>query len=127
MTGVWIEYIDPTGFGIDDGVVRALEFDPTNLFGLCSDLVFAWVGKGNDSMMIRIVGIIQVVPRVIDYGVVALYRKGRYRERLLGAITIKKAVGGACSDDLRTSRSKCNMGKAPKCETLVDGVVGGNF
>ena len=78
-------------------------------------------------MVVRIVGIIQVVPRVIDYGVVALDRKGRYRERLLGAITIKKAVGGACGDDLRTSRSECDVGKAPKCETLVDGVIDGYF
>ena len=52
----------------------ALELDPTNLFGLCGDLVFAWVGKGNDSVIIRIVGIVEFVCRVEDDGVVALYR-----------------------------------------------------
>jgi len=78
-------------------------------------------------VVIRIVGIVQVVPWVIDYGVVALDRQGRFRERFLGVVTIKKAVGGACSDDLRTSRPECDVGKAPKCETLVNGVVGGYF
>ena len=48
MTRVWIECIDPTGCWIYNRVMGALELDPTNLFGLCGDLVFAWVGKGND-------------------------------------------------------------------------------
>jgi len=74
VTGVWIECIDPTGCRIDDGVVGALELDPANLFGFCSDGILAWVRKGNDSVIIRIVGIVEVVPRVIDYGVVALDR-----------------------------------------------------
>jgi len=78
-------------------------------------------------VVVRIVGIVQLVPRVIECGVVALDREGRFPKRFLGVFTIKKAMGGACSDDLRTSRSKCNMGKAPKLDLLVDGVIGGNF
>ena len=77
--------------------------------------------------MIRIVGIVEFVCRVIDHGVVALDRQGRFQKRFIKVFTIKKAMGGACSDDLRTSRPKCNMGKAPKLDLLVDGVVGGNF
>ena len=127
MTGVGIKRIDPTGFGIDHGIMGALELDPTNLFGLCGDLVFAWVGKGNDSVIIRIVGIVQVVPRVVDNGVVTFYREGRFQKRFVGAITIEKAVSGACSDDLRLSRTKSDMGKAPKLDLLVDRVIGGNF
>jgi len=78
-------------------------------------------------VVVRIVGIVEFVCRVVDYGVVALDRQGRFPKRFLGVFTIKKAMGGACSDDLRTSRSKCNMGKAPKLDLLVDGVIGGNF
>ena len=78
----------------------ALELDPANLFGFCSDGILAWVRKGNDSVIIRIVGIVEVVPRVIDYGVVALYRKGRFKKGFLGVVTIEKAVSGACGDDL---------------------------
>ena len=51
-------------------------------------------------MVVRIVGIVEVIPRVIDYGVVALYRKGRFKKGFLGVITIEKPVGGACGDDL---------------------------
>jgi len=57
--------------------------------------------------------------------VVTVYREGRFKKGFLGAVTIKKAMSGACSDDLRTIRTKCDVGKAPKCETLVDGVIGG--
>ena len=78
-------------------------------------------------VVVRIVGIVEFVCRVVDDGVVALYRYGRYRERFLGAITIEKAVSGARSDDLRTSRSECDVGKAPKFDLLVDRVIGGNF
>jgi len=51
-------------------------------------------------VIIRIVGIIQLVPRVVDHGVVTLYRQGRFQKRFLGVFTIKKAMGGACGDDL---------------------------
>jgi hypothetical protein len=59
--------------------------------------------------------------------VVTFYREGRFQKRFLGVVTIEKAVSGARGDDLRTSRPECDVGKAPKCETLVDGVIGSDF
>jgi hypothetical protein len=59
--------------------------------------------------------------------VVTVYREGRFQKGFLGAITIEKAVSGTCGDDLRTIRTERDVGKAPKCETLVDGVIGRYF
>ena len=76
-------------------------------------------------MVVGIVGIVEFVRRVVDHGVVTVYREGRFQKGFLGVVTIKKAMSDACSDDFRTSRTKCDVGKAPKSETLVDGVIGG--
>ena len=51
-------------------------------------------------MVVRIVGIVEFVCRVVDHGVVTFYRERRFKKGFLGAITIEKAVGGACGDDL---------------------------
>lgn len=78
-------------------------------------------------MVVCIVGIVEFVFWVIDYGVVAPYRKGRFQERILRVVTIEKVVSGACRDDFGLFWAECDVGKAPKCETLVDCVIGGDF